>query len=246
MAGKRGPNYPAFGLGEAINRARKLYEQDGTARTAPEVAVRAWGYTTLNGSSLRALAGVRQYGLLESSEDSVKLSDRALAILLSPVGSSDRVQAINEAAHAPAIFATLNELYTDGLPSDAAIVSTLVRKYGFQEEPAQKCVSAYRETIELVKQSGVADIPPTGAEQPARSEKRDERPATGRDTQGGRMEFHWPLSGDAQATLTVSRRLDADDIETLVSYFEIAKKALRKSAASQAAQAAAPSSQPEA
>ena len=44
------------------------------------------------------------------------------------------------------------------------------------------------------------------------------------------MEFNWPLSGNAMATLTVSRELEPDDIETLAAYFETAKKALNKAA----------------
>ncbi len=53
------------------------------------------------------------------------------------------------------------------------------------------------------------------------------------------MEFNWPLSGDAVATLTVSKKLDLDDIETLNSYFEVAKKALKKAASSSALASAA-------
>ncbi len=46
------------------------------------------------------------------------------------------------------------------------------------------------------------------------------------------MEFTFPLSGDAAATLTVSRGIDADDVATLGEFFDSAKRALLKAAAS--------------
>lgn len=44
------------------------------------------------------------------------------------------------------------------------------------------------------------------------------------------MVFKWPLSGEAWAALTVSRPLDADDVETLCDNFKVAKRALDKAA----------------
>ena len=58
---------------------------------------------------------------------------------------------------------------------------------------------------------------------------------------GESMEFSWPLSGNALATLTVTRTLEHDDIETLCDYFETAKKALRKAADKAAAEGVQPS-----
>ena len=45
---------------------------------------------------------------------------------------------------------------------------------------------------------------------------------------GRKMEFTFPLSGDAVATLTVSRGIDADDVATLGEFFDSAKRALLK------------------
>ncbi len=222
MPGKRGPNYPAFGLGEAILKAQKLYEQDGTARTAPDVAIQAWGYTTLNGTSLRVIAALRQYGLLESAEDAIKLSDRALAIILA---SPDKAKAIHEAANAPAVFGLIKQEFSDGLPSDAAIVSTLVRKYGFQASAAGRCVASFRETIELEKATVDSDIdvrwetsqPPP----PRRDAALDRQP----ERQGAtRVMLQWLLADDGVATLTVNKRLAPADIDALKAYLDIVKQ----------------------
>lgn len=79
------------------------------------------------------------------------------------------------------------------------------------------------------------DIPPgrqdsssASHDPPPRLQQRGSGRETG--TEDLYMEFTWPLSGDAVATLSVTKTLDADDIETLEQYFAIAKKALTKAA----------------
>lgn len=56
------------------------------------------------------------------------------------------------------------------------------------------------------------------------------------------MQFNWPLSGAVEATLTVSRQIEEDDIETLSSYFDIAKIALKKAAVAERLRRAAQAS----
>jgi hypothetical protein len=256
MAGSRGPSYPAFGLPEAIERARKLYEQDGRAQTSPEVAVGAWGYGSLNGASLRVLSALKQYGLLETANDYVKLSDRALAIIVEPEGSPDRAEAIQAAAMAPAIFTSLLAEYQENVPSDGALVAHLVRKQGFSDDAAQKVVAAFRQTVELAKQSTVVhttesrERPQPAAEHPRPGPRPESRGRHSEAPQRGAgeeaMEFNWPLSGNAVATLTVSKKLDLDDIETLTSYFEVAKRALKKAASTPASAITTPQAEAEA
>jgi DNA-binding protein YbaB len=53
------------------------------------------------------------------------------------------------------------------------------------------------------------------------------------------MQFTWPLSENAVATLTVSKQLDPDDVELLSDYFAVAKRALVKAARTQQAAASA-------
>jgi hypothetical protein len=234
MVGKaRGRGYPAFGLGEAIQKAKQLYARDGKAAVSSEAAVQAWNYKGLNGASLRALAALRQYGLLDApSAKTVKLSPTALTILLEPENSPERAEAIREAATRPAVFAELNEQYGEDLPSDPAIVSHLVRNENFSEDAAKSLIAAYRDTLDLAGKAKTADIPPRKEPGGAPNGDRDShrRQPARPDTQGEHMEFTWPLSGDTVATLTVTKGLDAEDIETLTAYFEIAKKALAKAA----------------
>lgn len=230
----RSRNYPAFGLPGAIDRARDLYQRDGKALVPAEVAVQAWGYGGLNGASLRVLAALKQYGLLEDPKAKhVKLSSRALTILLDPEDSTERAEAIKAAAREPAVFQELFAQYPDGIPSDAAMISHLVRNGGFHEGGAKAVITAFRDTIALVDASPVADISRTPRQETGGQSTERSRPdeAHGTHSAGERpLEFTWPLSGDSTARLTVSRSLEPDDIETLAAYFEIAKKALGKAA----------------
>lgn len=241
MAGKaRSRNYPVFGLGEAIKRARELYDSDGKAAVDTDVAVQAWGYKSLNGASLRTLGAVRQYGLLDNAGNKqVRLSPNALTILLEPLDSVERAEAIANAAAAPTMFREIRDQYPDGLPSDSGIISWLVRNHTFNEGAARDLVAAYRSTLELVgdlarseHKAGASAISQSPADQKAVDEERrspDHRQGQARSAgTGGVMEFNWPLSGEAVATLVVTKGLEEDDIETLSAYFEIAKKALAK------------------
>ena len=233
----RGKSYPVIGLKEALRRAQELYDQEGKAMTTPEVAVTAWDYTSLNGTSLRVLSALRQYGLLADSGDQTKLSDRALAIVSEPDGSAERAEAILAAAIEPTIFREMIDQYVDGLPSDATIKSYLIRKQGLQIGPSNKAVRAFRETNELVQevQSGYsAPIEPS----PSVSEQKGtitSLPKSGMTTPpslSGTFTMPIPLPGGDQATLTTPRQMTSEAfrfmVDTLKPALQVYKNALVK------------------
>lgn len=150
----RSPNYPGITLSDSIARLREFYDREKTAHTAPEVAVKAWGYGGLNGASLRVLGALRQYGLLQDVGRDVKVSERGLAILLDPPASLEYREALAAAAREPTIFAEILQEYPDSLPSEQGLVAFLVRKRGFTEDGARKLNVVLRDTLALV---GAAD-----------------------------------------------------------------------------------------
>lgn len=155
---QRSPNYPGFGLPEGILKAKQLYESDGRSAIPRDVAVRAWGYQGTNGASLRALGALRQFGLLETpTPGSVKVSGDALVLILEPQGSTEWRAALSSVAMRPAIFRALNKQYPDGMPSDAAVISFLVRTANFSEDAARTVIAAYRETLALLRSAKPAD-----------------------------------------------------------------------------------------
>src|SRR2546422_3378856 len=164
MAGRtRSRNYPGIGLSEALEKARDFYSSDGKAAVPKDVAVKTWGYNGLNGASLRVLGALNQYGLLDSPESrTVRLSPLALAIILEPMDSPERAEAIQEAAKAPAIFSEILDQYPDGLPSDAALMSYLVRHENFSESAAKTLIASLRDTLELAKEASQVNISPDG------------------------------------------------------------------------------------
>lgn len=148
----RSPNYPAFSLKDALGRAEALYRKDGKASVHTTAAIKAWGYSSLNGRSLGTLAALRQYGLLEDVQrQMVKLSQLALTIILGEPGSAQRNQAISEAAHTPPIFAELFAQYAEGFPSDETMVRNLTLSTNYSEAAAQKLIASFKETIDLVE-----------------------------------------------------------------------------------------------
>lgn len=242
----RSRNYPAFGLPDAIQKVKQLWERDGKSAVDAEVAVKAWGYKSINGASLRALAGVRQYGLLDSPEAKVvKVSPTALTIILEPEGSEERDAAIREAAESPSMFQEILGQYPDDLPSDPAVVSWLVRTHNFSETAAKSLIASYRETMALVKRLPKPDIEVEGGssdDDPNEAIRRtmpgamaalDRSGVTRKSAplqQGGVMQFQLGFPDGAQAVLSVPRALDLDDIEILTDWFENAKRMITKAA----------------
>ncbi len=226
----RGRSYPAIGLREAVQRARALYDQEGTAMTVPEVAVSAWGYKSLNGTSLRVLSALRQYGLLTGSGEQIRLSDRALDIIMEPDESQDRRQAILAAAKEPVIFADIQESFEWNLPSDGSIVSHLVRKHNFVRGAANKIVAALRETEELAREvdgsySDQEDLEDTGNQ--ASEITSDPTQRSQLIPPSGMFTMPIPLPGGGEATLTTPRQMTPQAFQLIVDALKSGLKLYR-------------------
>jgi hypothetical protein len=147
MAGKmRSPNYPALGLSQAVEAARKLWDKEKRTPVAHATAATALGYGSLSGPARIAIAALRQYGLVDKPDPGhVKLSDRALRVLHGD--EEAKKKALVEAASAPKLFRELAATHLDG--SDNAIRSYLITKKDFSEEGARKAVKSFRDTVKL-------------------------------------------------------------------------------------------------
>ncbi|HLC10565.1 MAG TPA: hypothetical protein VJL56_01830 [Candidatus Bathyarchaeia archaeon] len=149
MTKERSPNYPAVSLDEAIELARALYSKEKRTSVSPEVAARALGYTSLSGPARVKLAALKKYGLIEGDTHGVKISDLALRILISPQGSDEQMQAIQEAALKPDIFKELAGTHAEA--SDDALRSHLMLTRKFTEEGTRHLIRAFRDTFALAK-----------------------------------------------------------------------------------------------
>jgi hypothetical protein len=144
MPNVRSRNYPSLNLADAIDRARVLYKKEGRAKASADVVVSAWGYRSLNGASLRVLSALRQYGLLEGGNEDTRLSERALTLILEPENTEAYSSALVAAFESPALFQEIVAEFKKDLPSDAALISYLVRRQNFNEGAARTLIQSLR------------------------------------------------------------------------------------------------------
>lgn len=146
----RSPNYPALSLPEAIKRVQALYGAHHTHAAPREVVAKGLGYNSLNGASMTAISALQKYGLIDRAGDGLKVSERALRILL-PHSPVERATAIQEAANDPPLFAELKENFPDRIPGDDLLRNYLLRR-GFAPGAVSSVIAAYRETSEMAEE----------------------------------------------------------------------------------------------
>lgn len=176
----RSPNYPAFGLPDALEKVGQLYRNMHThAGTREDIAL-GMGYASLNGSSMSAISALHKYGLIEGRGDEISVSDRSMKIL-HPQSSEERAAAIRAAAIAPSLFAELDERFPGKVPNTELLQNYLARK-GFAQSALTSVVRSYLDTKELVEaESGVYDSQESGQEETAAviSSTKSEAPNAG-------------------------------------------------------------------
>ncbi len=225
MTGRvRSRNYPGLGLREAIAKARQLYDRDGKAAVAKEAAVKAWDYKGLNGASLRVLGALNQYGLLDIPESrTVKLSARALAILLEPEDSAERAQAISEAAHSPPVFEEILEHYPDGLPGDEGLKSYLIRTLNFRDVAANDLIASLRDTLALAESAKQVNTSSDGTRKAKRgSELGGAMPVT-----PGAQTFTYSLPEGVVASVTITGKpATGQGVKVLREFLDLVKQSI--------------------
>jgi hypothetical protein len=189
MDRQRSPNYPALSLEQSIDMVGKIHKENRTNVIGRETAARDMGYTGLTGRSLTVLASLAQYGLVEKAgKGDIKVTRRAVEIL-HPVEEAHRIEALLEAAHAPALFRMLTERFPDGVPSANALRSYLVQS-NFNDVAIGQAISAFLETnafAEKAKESARNSAPVAEPrESPSQSPQEDHvTPTTAENTPSG-------------------------------------------------------------
>ncbi len=243
---KRGPGYPAYGLGGALARAKQLFDAHSKRQITADEAVRTWGYKGLSGPSARALAGLRHYGLIEGGNNALRLSRDAITILVSEESSPDRLGALQNVARQPKIFQKIMEEFhsSENLPSDGAIRSYLLRSTDLGQSAASEVVEAFIETVNLAKlyysldngdeggrgksPLGVSDLAPTTAPsiRNEASVATREHVAPEASAWPG-MNFSFSAPGLTHATLTIrGNPPDAEAAKQIGSYLDLVKSAI--------------------
>lgn len=153
MARSQSPGYPNFPLPKAIDYARKIFSADRRNPIDREVAAKHCGYGGLSGASDKVLASLAHYGLLErAGKGQVRVTSTAVDILHpDPLKPEQRKRALQHAAFSPSIFESIRNNFSDGLPSEAALRSWLMREE-FLDRAINPVTKAYLETCQYLEQ----------------------------------------------------------------------------------------------
>lgn len=152
----RGPSYPNISLEDALGKARLFWQQEKRSAAPISAAARHWGYSETSSSSKVVVAALLHFGLLEGSGSSdnrtVKLTARALDILLDEQDSQARLKATQDAARAPKLYADiLRKWSAHELPSDQTMRFYLLREKGFNEGSIAGFLKDFRKTLSYAK-----------------------------------------------------------------------------------------------
>jgi len=157
---KRSPRAPSLPLGEALERALRVYDKEGKHGTAPDIIAQHLGYKDAsNGAAISAIASLRYYGLLENRQDSKVAASKDLEdYKFAPREDIKRELAVKWLRSVP-LFNDLLTKYSDELPSDSTIRYDLIQK-GFIPTAAESVVQVFKKSVdwaEYFAQKNAAD-----------------------------------------------------------------------------------------
>ena len=145
----RSPNYPAVGLREAVERARKFYMADGKAGAPAKLAAVHIGFTKPHGQAMSVLAALKRFGLIAESGGRMVPTQAAIEILNLPDNDPRRRAAIQESALGPPIYKELVEKHrSTGLPHPDVLKAELVTYRNFNPAAVRGFVSDFIDTLE--------------------------------------------------------------------------------------------------
>lgn len=149
---ERSPNYPAYSLRDALGFANLIYEQERRSTIPMEAAAKALGSQSLSGPARSKIAALRHFGLLDSpGSGRVKLTERALVLVLHRPDDPEFVSAARDAALDPPLF---HELYSQfGESSNETLRIYLIKDRSFSDDGAKRAISTFRQTIEFAQLS---------------------------------------------------------------------------------------------
>lgn len=145
----RSPNYPATSLPDAVDRVRKLYEADGKAGSAVEMAVKRIGYNSTHGLAMTMLSALKKFKLIDYQNKRVVPTSIAIDIIQFPAGHQRRVQALKTAALGPDIIRELYEQFLQhgNFPADDALRPELITDKGFSDKAVDAFIEDLRSTL---------------------------------------------------------------------------------------------------
>lgn len=154
---KKSPRAPSLALGDAIERALRVYDEEGGRHPAPlDTVAQHLGYKNAkSGAALTAIASLRYYGLFERPMDGHLAATQDLESYKFAPSDKLRKELAVKWLQTPPIFSELLEKFEAGLPSDGTLKHTLIQM-GFTPSGADICMGAFRKSVEF---SGYYETP---------------------------------------------------------------------------------------
>jgi hypothetical protein len=161
---KKSPRAPSLSLGDAVEKACKIYEMERCHAAPVDGVAKHIGYKDAkNGAALSTLASLKYYGLLDRPKDGMLAASKDVeAFRFSPTETIRR-SLITKWLKSPQVFSELLDKYTEGLPSDATLKYDLIQR-GFAPATAEICLQAFRRSVDYANY--FEQSPPTQAESP--------------------------------------------------------------------------------
>jgi hypothetical protein len=154
----RSPIYPGINLQQAIKRTAEFYEKEHRNPASFKAAVVHWGYSEKSSGALVTVSALKGFGLIDELDSSGSRTFQVSPLGLKIVAdkrpeSTERDEAIREAALKPKIHAELWRKYNGRLPSDAELQYRLENDWHFNVNVIGSFIKELRDTISYAKLS---------------------------------------------------------------------------------------------
>jgi hypothetical protein len=229
-ASRKSPTYPRVSLQRAIELTRKIYDSALDSPVETTTILTLMGFQGESGPSRAALATLKQFGLVEGRDQSLRVTPLGQSIVHS-MSADEQRKAIVAAADTPQIYQTIKGHFAGRLPSDSVLEAYIVRNHGFSRAGALFLVKILRETENFVGPYRLKSIE-DDSEVSSDNEKSPEPSA--KDVVAGILpsadysaktgeRILVRISKDAQAELFLHGKVTYESLEKLLQYIELMK-----------------------
>jgi hypothetical protein len=149
MSKNRSPNYPSVPLKDAIADIEAVFKKDMRNKMSADTVVKHLGYTSLNGRSLKKVATLKAYGLLDGRGDELRVTEDAIEIIAEAANSPKWQEKVKAAVFKPKVFEDINTHYEGARPSAEGLHSFLL-KAGFTFEAIDTIIKVYMANFDLL------------------------------------------------------------------------------------------------
>ena len=149
---KRSPRAPTISLREAVDRAVKIYENEGKHPATVDIVAQHLGYkSSANGAAKQVLATLGYFGLVERPADGMLAVTKSVEGFKFAPSDIQRAEILRKWLVTPGVYAELLEKYQGHLPSEASLKYELIQK-GFNPTTADECLAAFLGSVKFVEQ----------------------------------------------------------------------------------------------